>query len=97
MDCDTRQHDKREEWLLAIRFARAYLGLRGFEISNISAEDARAYVEDEITLDELLRRSIPSRGMHRLLNDLYPKTPGSLKRLKQTSDEWTFGTDLIQI
>lgn len=73
MDFDKQQLDEREQWLRAICFARAYVKLREFELSNVSAGDARAYIRGKITLYELLKRSTPSSCTHRLLKDLYTK------------------------
>lgn len=56
----TKQRDDRAERLRAVSFARASVGLEGFKLSAIEEENARAYVQGEITLDEFLRRSIPS-------------------------------------
>jgi hypothetical protein len=43
-----------------VNHARASVGLEGFKLSAVEEENARAYVEGEITLDEFLERSIPS-------------------------------------
>ncbi|WP_339408565.1 antitoxin VbhA family protein [Pseudomonas helleri] len=56
----TKQHDERAKRLRAVRFARASVGLEGFTLSEIDEENAKAYVDGEMTLDEFLRRSIPS-------------------------------------
>lgn len=56
----TKQRDDRAERLRAVNYARASVGLEGFNLSKVEEENARAYVEGEITLDEFLRRSIPS-------------------------------------
>ena len=56
----TKQRDDRAERLRAVNYARASVGLEGFKLSKVEEENARAYVEGEITLDEFLRRSIPS-------------------------------------
>ncbi len=55
----TKQRDDRAERLRAVNYARASVGLEGFNLSKVEEENARAYVEGEITLDEFLRRSIP--------------------------------------
>lgn len=54
----TKQRGEREKRLQAINFARASVGLEGFNLSKVDEEHARAYVEGEITLDDLLERSI---------------------------------------
>ena len=56
----TKQRSDREERLRAVNHARASVGLEGFKLSAVEEENARAYVEGEITLDEFLERSIPS-------------------------------------
>ena len=56
----TKQPDERAKRLRAVKFARASVGLEGFTLSEIDAENAKAYVDGEMTLDEFLRRSIPS-------------------------------------
>jgi hypothetical protein len=56
----TKQHDNRKERLRAVNFARASVGLEGFNLSKVEEENARAYVQGEITLDEFLARSIAS-------------------------------------
>lgn len=56
----TKQRDDRAERLRAANFTRASVGLEGFKLSAVEEENARAYVEGEITLDEFLGRSIPS-------------------------------------
>nr|WP_262377782.1 antitoxin VbhA family protein [Pseudomonas lundensis] len=44
----------------AVNYARASVGLEGFKLSAFEEENARAYVEGEITLNEFLTRSLPS-------------------------------------
>ena len=44
----------------SVNYARASVGLEGFKLSAFEEENARAYVEGEITLDEFLTRSLPS-------------------------------------
>ena len=56
----TKQRDNRAERLRAVNYARASVGLEGFKLSKVEEENARAYVEGEITLDEFLGRSLPS-------------------------------------
>lgn len=56
----TKQRNDRAERLRAVNHARASVGLEGFKLSAAEEENARAYVEGEITLDEFLGRSIPS-------------------------------------
>ena len=56
----TKQRDDRAERLRAVNHARASVGLEGFKLSAVEEENARAYVEGEVTLDEFLGRSIPS-------------------------------------
>ena len=53
----TKQRDEREERLRAVNFARASVGLEGFELSKVDEEHARTYVEGEITLDEFIERA----------------------------------------
>ena len=53
----TRQHDDRAERLRAVNFSRASVGLEGFKLSAVEEDNARAYVEGEITLDEFIERS----------------------------------------
>lgn len=58
----TKQHisgerNERSQRLKAVNFARASVGLEGFEISNVHEEHAGAYVEGEITLDEFIELS----------------------------------------
>lgn len=43
----TKQRDDR-----AVNYARASVGLEGFKLSEVDEENARAYVEGEITLEE---------------------------------------------
>ena len=56
----TKQRSDRAERLRAVNYARASVGLEGFKLSAFEEENARAYVEGEITLDEFLTRSLPS-------------------------------------
>ena len=56
----TKQRDDRAERLRAVNYARASVGLEGFNLSKVEEENARAYVQGEITLDEFLARSIAS-------------------------------------
>ncbi|CAM3554913.1 antitoxin VbhA family protein [Pseudomonas floridensis] len=56
----TKQRSDRAERLRAVNYARASVGLAGFKLSALDEENARAYVEGEVTLDEFLGRSIPS-------------------------------------
>lgn len=54
----TKQRDDRAERLRAVNYARASVGLEGFKLSAVvEEENARAYVEGEITLDEFIERS----------------------------------------
>ena len=53
----TKQRDDKEERLRAVNFARASVGLEGFNLSAVEEENAKAYVEGEITLDEFIERS----------------------------------------
>lgn len=56
----TKQRSDRAERLLAVNYARASVELAGFKLSALDEENARAYAEGEVTLDEFLGRSIPS-------------------------------------
>lgn len=56
----TKQRSDRAERLRAVNYARASVGLEGFKLSALDEERARAYVDDEISLDEFLARSLPS-------------------------------------
>ena len=56
----TRDRDERDRRLQAVTFARASVGLEGFKLSAVEEENARAYVDGDITLDEFLGRSISS-------------------------------------
>jgi len=56
----TKQRSDRAERLRAVNYARASVGLAGLKLSALDEENARAYVEGEVTLDEFLGRSIPS-------------------------------------
>lgn len=56
----TKQCDDRVKRLRAVNFSRASVGLEGFKLLAVEEENARAYVEGEITLDEFLGRSLPS-------------------------------------
>lgn len=53
----TKQRDDKAERLRAVNFARASVGLEGFNLSAVEEENAKAYVEGEITLDEFIERS----------------------------------------
>lgn len=53
----TKQRDDREKRLRAVNYARASVGLEGFKLSAEDEENARAYVEGEITLDEFIEYS----------------------------------------
>ena len=53
----TKQSHDRVKRLRAVNFARASVGLEGFKLSAAEEENARAYVEGEITLDEFMERS----------------------------------------
>lgn len=55
----TKRSDRAER-LRAVNYARASVGLAGLKLSALDEENARAYVEGEVTLDEFLGRSIPS-------------------------------------
>ena len=54
----TKQRDDRAERLRAVNYARASVGLEGFKLSKADEENARAYVDGETTLDELIAASI---------------------------------------
>lgn len=56
----TKQRSDRAERLRAVNYARASVGLEGFKLSALEEENARAYIEGEITLAEFMERSIPS-------------------------------------
>ena len=53
----TKQRDDRAERLRAVNYARASVGLEGFKLSKVEEENARAYVEGKITLDEVVEHS----------------------------------------
>ena len=56
----TKDRDECDRRLQAVNFARASVGLEGFTLSEIDEEQARAYVDGEISLDEFLKRSLRS-------------------------------------
>lgn len=56
----TKDRDECDRRLQAVNFARASVGLEGFTLSEIDKEQARAYVDGEISLDEFLKRSLRS-------------------------------------
>ncbi|MQU29729.1 chromosome segregation protein ParM [Pseudomonas helleri] len=53
----TKQRDDREKRLRAVNYARASAGLEGFKLSAEDEENARAFVESEITLGEFIEYS----------------------------------------
>jgi hypothetical protein len=54
----TKQRSDRAERLRAVNYARASVGLEGFKLSAFGEENARAYVDGEIDLDEFIRRNL---------------------------------------
>jgi len=56
----TKQRDEREKRQQAVNFARASVGLEGFELSNVGEEHARSYVEGDFTLEEFIERCTAS-------------------------------------
>ena len=57
----SHRRSDRAERLRAVNYARASVGLEGFKLSAFEEENARAYVEGEITIDEFMG-SVPAGG-----------------------------------
>lgn len=56
----TKQRSDRAERLRAVNYARASVGLAGLKLSALDEENARAYVEGEVTWDDPFpQRDIP--------------------------------------